>query len=452
MAMAETFATETALHPSSFTTGASRPKAFESSFTPVQPHSLADMGLAPKDLFPLILRRLFLHGDQSGLEISKQLRLPFGNVEPVLSALKTNQLIAHKASAANNDFVFELLPKGAEQARLAIERSTYCGAAPVSIEEYNASVIRQSLKNFHPTMPEVQHSFSDLVLSKLLIAQVGQAVSSGKSMFLYGAPGNGKSQIAKRVIRAIDPIVWIPRALSIGGEVIRIFDPSVHKEVPLPENECLSIDEPIDSRWVRIERPFISVGGELTPAHLEASINPITNIIEAPIHIKSNCGCLAIEDLGRQQISVRELLNRWIVPMGEGHDFVNLPSGRQIRLPFDQLLIFTTNLDPNQLCDEAFMRRMPYKIEVCDPTESQFRQLFELRRQQYGFEFQNGIVDYLIEYFYKRKNRPFRFCHVDDLLGHARDFCTFHEVPLVLNRDVLEMAILNYFSGTESVH
>ncbi|MEZ6092871.1 MAG: AAA family ATPase [Pirellulaceae bacterium] len=348
----------------------------------------------------------------------------------------------------NNDFVYELLPKGAEQSRLAIERSTYCGAAPVSIQEYNNSVIRQSLRNFRPTLARVQAALSDMVMSKLLVAQVGQAVSSGKSMFLYGAPGNGQSQIAKRIVRAIDPYVWIPRSLSIGGEVMRIFDPSLHNEAPLPENTSLAITEPFDDRWVRVERPFISVGGELNMEHLEASINPLTNIIEAPIHIKSNCGCLAVEDLGRQQVGVEELLNRWIVPMGEGHDFVNLPSGRQIKLPFDQLLVFTTNLAPEDLCDEAFMRRMPYKIEVFDPTETQFRQLFELRRQQYGFEFQNGIVDYLIESFYKRRNRSFRFCHVDDILNQARDFCLFHEVPLTLNRDVAEMALLNYFSGT----
>ncbi len=417
-------------------------------YLPVQPESLEATGLAPKDLFPLILRRLFLYGDQSGYSMAQQLRLPMNFVTPVLQLLKINMLLTHKASAANNDYVYELLPKGAEQARLAIERSTYCGAAPVSIAEYTNSVLRQSLANSKTNIHSVQSALSDLVMSKLLVAQVGQAVNSGKSMLLYGAPGNGKSEIAKRIIRAVEPYVWIPRSLSIGGDVMRIYDPAVHVEAPLPENQNLAIENPADDRWVRIERPYISVGGELNQSHLEATINPYTKIIEAPIHIKSNCGCLAIEDLGRQQISVRELLNRWIVPMGEGFDFVNLPSGRQIKLPFDQLLIFTTNLNPAELCDEAFMRRIPYKIEVYDPTEVQFRQLFETRRQQFGFDYQPGIIDYIVEHFYKRKNRSFRFCHVDNLLSQARDFCSFHDLPLILNRDVAEMALLNYFSGT----
>jgi predicted ATPase with chaperone activity len=294
-------------------------------------------------------------------------------------------------------------------------------------------------------MESIQRAFKNVVISKLLMAQLGQAINSGKSMLLYGAPGNGKTFLAKHIIDSIDPFVWIPRALSLGGEVMRIFDPSLHTEVPLPANGSFDFRNPIDERWVRIKRPFMSVGGELTSDHLEATLNPITRIIEAPIHIKSNCGCLAIEDLGRQKISVAELLNRWIVPMSEGHDFVNLPSGRQIKLPFDLLLIFTTNLDPATLCDEAFLRRLPYKIEVFDPTEQQFRQLFEMRRQQWGFEFQSGIIDYLIEYYYKRRNKPFRFCHIDDLLNQAIDFCTFHKMPLVFNRDILEIAALNYF-------
>ena len=181
--------------------------------------------------------------------------------------------------------------------------------------------------------------------------------------------------------------------------------------------------------------------------HLEATLNPVTGIIEAPVHVKSNCGCLVVDDFGRQQITTTELLNRWIVPMESGNDFLNLPSGRQISLPFEQLLIFSTNLDPITLCDEAFLRRIPYKIEVFDPTEIQFRDLFNKLLNQMGFQVQEGVVDQLIEYHYKRPNRPFRFCHVGDLLSQAKDFCEFHRRPLVFDRDIVELSVLNYFSG-----
>lgn len=416
-------------------------------FFPQLPETLEETGLEFRDLFPLILRNLFLHGYQSGAHVARQLRLPFGFVEPVLQNLKSDQLVAHRGSAPGSDYVYELTPRGHEQARMMLERSTYCGAAPVSLEDYVASVMRQSIRNQPPGLQDVSAAFSDMVVSRLLLGQIGQAVASGRACLLFGPPGNGKSSIAQRVMRAVDPVIWIPRALAIGGEVIRVFDPTVHQELPVPAPESLTTDGQPDERWVRIARPTITVGGELTLEHLEATLNPVTRIIEAPIHIKSNCGALVIDDFGRQRVGVEQLLNRWIIPMDRRVDFVNLPSGRQVRLPFEQLLVFATNLDPHQLCEEAFLRRIPYKIEVFDPTEAQFRNLFELRRQQMGFEFQPGILDYLVEYHYKRAGRPFRFCHVTDLLDQARDFCQFHERPLVFNRDIAEIAVLNYFSA-----
>ena len=184
--------------------------------------------------------------------------------------------------------------------------------------------------------------------------------------------------------------------------------------------------------------------------HLEATLNPVTGIIEAPMHIKSNCGCLIVDDFGRQQMSTNELLNRWIVPMESGTDYINLPSGRQISLPFDQLLIFSTNLEPNTLCDEAFLRRIPYKVEVFDPTETQFRRLFSKELERMNFQVVPGVIEHLIEYHYKRVGRPFRFCHVTDILNQCKDFCEFHRQPNVFAKDIVELAVLNYFSGMNS--
>ena len=362
-------------------------------------------------------------------------------------------LVTLKTSAGIGDYEYELTPKGVEQARLHLARSTYCGSAPVSIAEYQDSVFRQSIRNLNPNFQDVSNALSDLEVTNLTVNQMGQAINSGKSMFLFGAPGNGKTSLAKRAIKAIGPELWIPRAITIGGEVIRMFDPSVHTPMPMPESEGLTRDKnEVDDRWIRIYRPTIVVGGELEMKHLEATLNPVTGIIEAPIHVKSNCGCLVVDDFGRQQISSTELLNRWIVPMESGVDYLNLPSGRQVSLPFEQFLVFSTNLEPSSLCDEAFLRRIPYKVEVFDPSEEQFRSLFNKELVGQGFEYEEAAVDQLIEYHYKRANRPFRFCHVVDLLAQCRDFCDFHGKPLQFNRDIVELAVLNYFGGMAPIY
>lgn len=417
-------------------------------FVPPSPHTLEDAGLHPNDLYPLALKFLFLHGQSSGVRIAGQMKLPFQVVEPVLQGLKRDLLIAHKTSAGLSDYIYEITPNGVEQAKMHLSRTSYCGSAPVSIEDYRKSVNVQSIKRLKPTFDDVKRALSELTLNDLMLCQLGQAINSGSGMFLFGAPGNGKTSIAQRAIRAVSEFIWIPRALTVSGEVIRLYDPIQHEAAPTEEHSRITASH-IDERWIRIRRPTIVVGGELEMKHLEATLNPSTGIIEAPVHVKSNCGCMVVDDFGRQQISTTQLLNRWIVPMESGHDFMNLPSGRQVSLPFEQLLIFSTNLDPSDLCDEAFLRRIPYKIEVFDPTEEQFKQLFHQTLQKMQFQVEPGIIDHLIEYHYKRTGRPFRFSHVGDLLGQARDFCEFHRRPRVLDRNIIELAVLNYFSGME---
>ena len=428
-------------------TGKTKRTDVSGEYVPLMPKSLAEAGLHKNDLFPLTLKFLFLHGNQPGSGIANQLKLPFGMLEPVLVALKAELLISPKGLMGAGDFDYELTPKGVEQAKLHLARSSYCGAAPVSLADYSTAVSEQSIRHLRPTYQDVKKAFKDLYVSDLTISQMGQALKSSRAIFLFGAPGNGKTSIAKRAIRALNEIIWIPRALTVGGEVIRLYDPVVHQAMPLPETSGFTKEIEVDERWVRIRRPTIVVGGELELKHLDATLNPLTGIIEAPIHLKSNCGCLVVDDFGRQQVKPVELLNRWIVPMESGCDFINLPSGRQIALPFEQLLIFSTNLEPSTLCDEAFLRRIPYKVEVFDPTEQQFRSLFEQTMREMQFSSEPGVIDRLIEYHYKRVGRSFRFCHVVDLLTQAKDFCEFHRQPLVFKKDIAELAVLNYFSG-----
>ena len=422
--------------------------AIGGEYAPPAPTSLEDAGLHPNDLYPLVLKTLFLHGQRSGYDIAEQMKLPFAIVEPVLQTMKQDLLIGMKSSAGVSDFTYQITPTGVEQARIHLARTSYCGAAPVNIKAYEKAVSAQSVKQLKPTFDEVKEAFSDLSLNDLMLCQLGQAINSGSGMFLFGSPGNGKTSIAKRAIGALSEFVWIPRALTVSGEVIRLYDPVQHEAAPLDKENQFE-NSNIDERWIRIRRPTIVVGGELEMKHLEATLNPSTGIIEAPVHVKANCGCMVVDDFGRQQISTTQLLNRWIVPMESGHDFMNLPSGRQVSLPFDQLLIFSTNLDPAALCDEAFLRRIPYKVEVFDPTEEQFRELFDKVCEQMQFQTSPDIIDHLIEVHYKQKARPFRFCHVVDLLGQAKDFCEFHRRPRVLDRNIIELAVLNYFSGME---
>jgi len=283
-------------------------------------------------------------------------------------------------------------------------------------------------------------------VSNLLLSQLGQAVNSGKALMLHGPPGNGKSVLSRQLLKASESNIWIPRVLAVGNEVIRIFDPSIHQEIPFENRTFLPKGFEIDQRWVYILRPTIVAGGELELSHLEATQNPFTRILEAPIQVKSNCGCLVIDDFGRQRISINELLNRWIVPMDTGFDYIGLPSGRQIRIPFDQLLVFSTNFTPKQLCDDAFMRRIPYKIEVGNPTEDQFRELFLDRAARFGIELEPGIIDYLTVKHFHQQQRELRFCHVEDLLNQARDYCNFHDQSPRFTKEIADMAVLNYFS------
>ena len=415
-------------------------------FVPTQPKSLEDASLDENVVAALILKFLYSRGNYNGRTIAQQIKLPFSIVEQQLFSLKNKILIGYSGASVGGDYKYELSPKGMEQARALSEHCTYCGAAPVGLPSYIDSVNRQSLRNLNADFRSVANALSDLVIDDSVISQVGQAIKAAKALFLFGAPGNGKTSIARRIVRAVDESIWIPRTLSVGGEIVRLFDPSLHEEDPLPTTDSLLQDHEIDERWVRIKRPTVVVGGELSMKHLEAHLNPVTGIIESPIHLKSNCGCLVVDDFGRQRISTTELLNRWIIPLEAGHDYLNLPSGRQLKVPFEQLVVFSTNLKPSGLCDEAFLRRIPYKVQVLDPTEAQYRELFQRRLQEHGIAGDLTWINYLIENYYRKESRPMRFCHVDDLVSRVREFCEFHGEPLTLNRELIEIAANNYFN------
>jgi predicted ATPase with chaperone activity len=265
-------------------------------------------------------------------------------------------------------------------------------------------------------------------------------------MFLFGEPGNGKTSVAERITACFGSSIWIPRALSIEGEIMRLFDPAVHTEVEAPQQEGIFNLSGIDARWVHIRRPTVIVGGELTMAELEVRLNHATRICESPLQLKSNCGTLVIDDFGRQRMPVTELLNRWIVPLEKRYDFLNMPSGKKIQVPFDQIIVFSTNLEPKDLVDGAFLRRIPYKIKVEDPTREEFHALFHRLSPSLGFRYDKAAVDYLIDTHYTPVNRPYRSCQPRDLLLQVRNYCSYHGHPKVMTPQAFDFAVENYFS------
>jgi len=425
----------------------SKPAAAEEQFLPRVPERLEETGLSADDVERLMMKFLLAKGSATGRAVAHQVRLPFGIVDPLLKGLKYDQLLTFVGTAEMGDYEYSITEMGRERARRYIEECTYFGSAPVSLRDYLKAMERQSISKQQVTEHDLKQAFADLIISPEMLDQLGPAINSGRGMFLFGAPGNGKTSIAERITRCFGSSIWIPRALGVDGDVIRLYDPGVHEEVKEDEAAGGIFDlSGVDPRWIRIVRPTVVAGGELTMEELEVCQNQQTKICEAPLQLKSNCGTLVIDDFGRQRMPVSELLNRWIVPLEKRYDFLNLPSGKKIQVPFDQLIIFSTNLEPRELVDGAFLRRIPYKIQVPDPTEVEFREMLRRLSPKLGFQYDDAAVEHLIERHYRQADRPFRSCQPRDLLLQVRNFCAYKQHPRKLTVAAFDSAVANYFS------
>lgn len=411
-------------------------------FFPFAPDTLQEAGLHATEVSDLILKYLAVRGIESGYNIARHLGLKFPVVEGVLRQLKTERLVAYKNSATGGDYFYELTADGRERAGLLSEHCSYMGTAPVPLDQYIASVEAQSLNGRKPSLNAIREAFSELQMTEEILSSIGQAIHSGRGMFLFGPAGNGKTSMAELITRSFGDTIWIPRCLVSSGEIIRLFDPNRHKLAP--PSGC--DPEFLDGRWVQIERPTVIAGGELRMENLEITYIRRTGVGEAPLQMKANCGTLLIDDFGRQRMSIDELLNRWIVPLEKRHDYLHLESGRTIQVPFDQLIIFSSNLEPRDLVDEAFLRRIPYKIEVKNPCEMDFRRLFVSVATALRFDCPPDSLDYLIQKHYIEANRSFRYCHARDLLRQMENRCSLHERERVVTREAVDEAVQNYFS------
>ena len=432
----------------SLTTESVKPPTSQSTFVPREPDRMELVGLTTEEIERLVLKYLLARGSTEGRLIAQRVCLPFSLLAPIYNNLKTLQLVAYRNSTSMGDYEYVLTDIGRERARRYSEECTYFGAAPVSLSDYIKSVNAQTITNFSATVTDLRRAFADLIVNDAMLRRLGPAINSGRGMFLFGAAGNGKTSIAERITNCFGSTIYIPKAIGIEGDIVRVFDPGVHDRVDDGPSTSVGLmnDLRLDTRWVKIRRPTVIAGGELTMEELEIRQNQASKICEAPMQLKSNCGTLVIDDFGRQRMPVVELLNRWIVPLEKRHDYLTVPSGKRIQVPFDQIIIFSTNLEPRDLVDAAFLRRIPYKIPVPDPTLEEFHKLFALMGNQLGMGYEKRAVDYLLAKHYAPVKRPLRACQPRDILLQIKYYCQFLGQPVRLTPEAIDFACENYFS------
>ncbi len=412
--------------------------------------SVDDLGLNKLRLADLVLKLLHFRGDLIGHDVAEELHLPFtGVTDQIMEFLKREKLIEIKGSVGfgESSYRYEITSEGVQRAVDALERSQYVGPAPVPLESYIEAINAQKRPSRSVTEADMLRVMQNLIVNKDMLDKLGPAANSGTSIFLYGPPGNGKTTMAEAIGRVIlGADMWIPYAIDVDGEIIQVFDFVNHELSDDQTKVRYGTGEVADPRWVRIKRPIIVVGGELTLESLDLVYNQISKYYEAPYQVKANGGMFLIDDFGRQQMSPKSLLNRWIVPLEKKYDFLTLQNGRKIQMPFNVMIVFSTNLDPADLVDDAFLRRIKYKIEVGNPTPQQFRELFELMCHVTKIPFDERGYNYLVQKWYVKFNRDPRFVHPRDILAQIRDIANYLGIaPTMGNPELIDRAAASYF-------
>lgn len=423
----------------------------DEGFLPHEPETLEETGLSGAAIEDLVLKVVQNAGAMSGREIAEHLCLPLAILEDRFTVLRNRQHLTPTASGMLGDYVYQLTDSGRERARLALKECAYAGPAPVPLEDYVDSVQAQTIRTEKPKRDRLEKAFSDINVEPEMLAQLGPAISAGRGMFIYGPPGNGKTTIAQRITRCFGQNILIPHAIIEDGQVIKLYDAACHEPVEAKISSLLKTNEH-DRRWIRIRRPTVVVGGELTMDSLELKHDPVSHISEASLQLKSNCGSLLIDDFGRQRINPTELLNRWIVPLENRIDYLSLANGKKVQVPFEQLIIFSTNLEPHDLADDAFLRRIPFKIEIGAPSRDEFAKLFAMFAGKLKVQCPAESLEYLLTAHYDATGRPLRRCQARDLLDQALHYCEYNELPPVATPEILDHAVHNYFTamaGTE---
>jgi predicted ATPase with chaperone activity len=419
---------------------------------PAEPESVADTGLAETTLEQLILKTLYFRGDVYGQDLSQAIGLKFSVIQDLVEGLKLQHLVQVKRSLGMGSVgaLLSLTETGRARAREALESNQYAGPAPVPIEQYTEMIRRQRPRRGWLIKESLAKAFSGMVVTERVLSQLGPAISAANSMLIYGKPGDGKTFLIESLQNLEASAIFVPYAVECQGNIVQIFDPIYHRRTDeeVRAVNAIARESSYDARWCRCRRPFIVSGGELTLDMLDLRYNSSSKVYEAPFQLKANNGIYLIDDFGRQRATPAEVLNRWIVPMERKADYLSFLTGGKMTVPFEAFLVFSTNLNPADLGDEAFLRRIQYKMRLHGPSREEFLQIFERVCNRDDLHLEANMEEFL-EKHYRRPGRPFRRCHPRDLLSHAMNLIHFEKLPNQITMEVLERAFESCFVADE---
>ena len=411
-----------------------------------QPRTILETGLADNFLGDLVCKHLYYAGVLDMVQLVARLALTGAVMEEILTFLRKDRRVEVLGQAGGQAMRYGLTERGRNSARDALARSGYIGAAPYPVSAYRSLLKLQTIHHGRISAHDMHHCFGSMVLAQTMLDQLGVALNSGRAIMIYGPAGTGKTYVSSRLIRLFAEAIWVPHAIAINESVIEIFDPQVHKRLGDDEHQNgLMLNEGIDRRLLCCERPIVITGGELTMEQLDVRYDPYARQYQAPLQLKASNGLLIIDDLGRQRMTPGELLNRWIVPMEERRDFLNLGGGRHCELPFDLILVFSTNLNPLELADEAFLRRIGYKLQFGYLKPGEYERIWIQETQRLGIAYDPMLLSFVLHDLYGAENMPLVPCHPRDLLNMACDRQRYLEGAGPLTTQELEWAWRNYF-------
>lgn len=428
----------------------------EDLYKPPVPQTIEQTGLTATLIEQLIVKTLYFGGEMLGRDLADSLGLKFSLIDPIMEFLKRSRMVEVKRSSGfgNVSAIFALSEAGRARAHEYLAVNQYSGRAPVPITQYIEAVRGQRAKEGWLTKEALAPAFSHMVINDLILTKMGPAVNSGKSFLIYGQPGNGKTYLSEALQNIERSCVYIPYALEVQGQIIQMYDAMYHKMVDENELPPSTVsDEPLyDGRWARCRRPFIVTGGELTLEMLDLSYHPTAKVYDAPFQLKANNGIYLIDDFGRQKVTPAELLNRWIIPMDRHVDFLTFTTGGKVAVPFEAFLIFSTNLHPDKIGDEAFLRRIQYKMFLANPTEDEFIEIFERYCQAENLYCPRTLLHTFMDKHYRVTGKHFRRCHPRDVITHAIDLIRFERLPFELTEDVLDRGFESCFLEAKEIN